>query len=146
MICHGSFLLVFIAASFAMLCPLHLPSEVNQPCVRTSPPFGLPPHSGPRSKLSRVLCAVQMFSSTVCFIHAINSVWASQVVLVVKSQCRRCKRHWFNPCRDTGLIPGSGRSPEGGNGNPLQYSCPENPMKPSGLWSIGLQRVETRLK
>ena len=28
--------------------------------------------------------------------------------------------------RDVGLIPGSGRSPGGGNGNPLQYSCLEN--------------------
>ena len=30
--------------------------------------------------------------------------------------------------RDMGLIPGSGRAREGGNGNPLQYSCLENPM------------------
>ena len=29
---------------------------------------------------------------------------------------------------DSGLIPGSGRSPGEGNGNPLQYSCLENPM------------------
>ena len=29
---------------------------------------------------------------------------------------------------DPGLIPGSGRSPREGNGNPLQYSCLENPM------------------
>ena len=29
---------------------------------------------------------------------------------------------------DPGSIPGSGRSPGGGNGNPLQYSCLENPM------------------
>ena len=29
--------------------------------------------------------------------------------------------------RDTGLIPGLGRSPGGGYGNPLQYSCLENP-------------------
>ena len=29
---------------------------------------------------------------------------------------------------DAGLIPGSGRSPRGGNGNPLQYSHQENPM------------------
>ena len=29
---------------------------------------------------------------------------------------------------DLGLIPGSGRSPEEGNGNPLRYSCLENPM------------------
>ena len=30
--------------------------------------------------------------------------------------------------RDTGLIPGSGGTPGGGHGNPLQYSCLENPM------------------
>ena len=29
---------------------------------------------------------------------------------------------------DVDLIPGPGRSPGGGNGNPLQYSCLENPM------------------
>ena len=35
--------------------------------------------------------------------------------------------------RDAGLIPGSGRSPEGGHSNPLQYSCLENPMD-RGAW------------
>ena len=35
--------------------------------------------------------------------------------------------------RDVGLIPGSGRSPGGGNGNPLQYSCLENSMD-RGAW------------
>ena len=37
--------------------------------------------------------------------------------------------------RDLGSIPGSGRSPGGGNGNLLQYSCLENPMEeePGGL-------------
>ena len=34
---------------------------------------------------------------------------------------------------DPGLIPGLGRSPGEGNGNPLQYSCPENLMEPAGL-------------
>ena len=34
---------------------------------------------------------------------------------------------------DQGLIPGSGRSPGEGNGNPLQYSCLENPMD-GGAW------------
>ena len=34
---------------------------------------------------------------------------------------------------DPGLIPGSGRSPEEGNGSPLQYSCLENPMD-GGYW------------
>ena len=44
---------------------------------------------------------------------------------------------------DMGLIPGSGRSPRGGNGNPLQYSCLENPWteEPDGLQSMGSQRV-----
>ena len=34
---------------------------------------------------------------------------------------------------DLGLIPGLGRSPGGGHGNPLQYSCLENPMD-TGAW------------
>ena len=44
---------------------------------------------------------------------------------------------------DGGLIPGSGRSPEGGSGNPFQYSCLENPWtEESGrLRSIALQTV-----
>ena len=37
--------------------------------------------------------------------------------------------------RDTGSIPGSGRSPGGGLGNPLQYSCLENPMKRGAWWA-----------
>ena len=45
--------------------------------------------------------------------------------------------------RDVGSIPGSGRSPGGENGNPFQYSCPENlwTEEPGELWSIGSQRV-----
>ena len=44
---------------------------------------------------------------------------------------------------DMGLIPGSGRSPGGGYGNPLQYSCLENPVD-IGAWRNivhGVQRV-----
>ena len=45
--------------------------------------------------------------------------------------------------RDANLIPGSGRSPGGGDGNPLQYSCLENPMDRGAWWlqSMGSQRV-----
>ena len=41
--------------------------------------------------------------------------------------------------RYAGLIPGSGKSPAGGNGNPLQYSCLENPWteEPGRLQSMG---------
>ena len=47
---------------------------------------------------------------------------------------------------DTGSIPGSGRSPRKGNGNPLQYSCLENPMDRGAWWAtqlMGSQRVTT---
>ena len=42
--------------------------------------------------------------------------------------------------RDVGLIPESGRSPGGGNDNPLQYSCLENPMD-RGIWQATVHRV-----
>ena len=41
---------------------------------------------------------------------------------------------------DAGSIPGSGRSPGEGNGNPLQYSCLGNPMD-RGAWGATVQRV-----
>ena len=41
---------------------------------------------------------------------------------------------------DSGLIPGSGRSPGGGHGNPLQYSCLETPMD-RGAWRARVHRV-----
>ena len=48
---------------------------------------------------------------------------------------------------DLGSIPGSGRSPGEGNGNPLQYSCLENPMD-GGVWQAtvhGVIKSQTRL-
>ena len=50
--------------------------------------------------------------------------------------------------RDVGSIPGSGRSPGGGNGYPLQYSCLENPMN-RGAWWATVHRVtksQTQMK
>ena len=41
---------------------------------------------------------------------------------------------------DTGLTPGSGRSPGGGNGNPLQYSCLENCMD-RGAWQATIHGI-----
>ena len=67
---------------------------------------------------------------------------ASQVGLVVKSLPAGA-----GDVRDKGSIPGSGRSPGGGHGNPLQYSCLENPMERS--WQAALHGVEkswTRLR
>ena len=46
--------------------------------------------------------------------------------------------------RDLGLIPGLGRSPGEANGNPLQYSCVENPMH-SGTWWATVHEVAKRV-
>ena len=50
--------------------------------------------------------------------------------------------------RDVGLIPGSGRCPGGGNGNPLQYSCLENSMDRGAWWATahGVAKSWTRLR
>jgi len=47
--------------------------------------------------------------------------------------------------RDAGWIPGSGRSPGKGNGNPLQYSCLENPMDrgAGGATVLGVAKSRT---
>ena len=49
--------------------------------------------------------------------------------------------------RDLGSIPGLGRSPGKGNGNPLQYSCLENPMDRGAWWAAvhGVAKSQTRL-
>ena len=62
-------------------------------------------------------------------------LWASQVVLVVKNPPANS-----SDVRDTGSIPGLGRSPGGGHHNPLQYSCLENPMD-RGAWWATVHRV-----
>ena len=45
--------------------------------------------------------------------------------------------------RDLGSIPGSRRSPGGGHGNPLQYSCLENPMERGAWWGTVLWVAES---
>ena len=49
--------------------------------------------------------------------------------------------------RDAGLIPRLGRSPGGGYGNPLQYSCLENTMDRGAWWATvhGVSKSQTRL-
>ena len=61
--------------------------------------------------------------------------WASQVALVVKNLPAN-----IEDMRDLGSIPGLGRSPGVGIGNPLQYSCLENPMD-RGAWWASVHRV-----
>ena len=59
-----------------------------------------------------------------------TSEWASQVVLVVKNLLANARDR-----RDGGLTPGLGRSPGGGHGKPLQYSCWKNCMDRGAWWA-----------
>ena len=68
-------------------------------------------------------------------ISHVSSMGASQVVLVVRSSPGHA-----GDLRDAGLIHGSGRSPGGGQGNPLQFSCLENPMD-RGAWGATVHGV-----
>ena len=60
---------------------------------------------------------------------------ASQVALVVKNPSASA-----GDVRDVGLTPGLGRSPGGGHGNPLEYSCLQNPMD-RGAWQATVHRA-----
>ena len=78
-------------------------------------------------KLSYELCGRK---DIVLFI-ILRNLWTSQVALVVKNLPANA-----GDIRDTDSIPGSGRSPGEGNGNPLQYSCLENPIDRGAWWAI----------
>ena len=67
---------------------------------------------------------------------------APQVALVVKNPPTNA-----GDIRDTGSVPGSGRSPEEGHGNPLQYSCLENSTDGGAWWAIvhGVAKSQTWL-
>ena len=70
-----------------------------------------------------------------------NSVYhrASQVALVVKNPPANA-----GDIRDTGLISGLGRYPEGGCGKPFQYSCVKNPHDRGAWWSTVHAVVKSR--
>ena len=75
----------------------------------------------------------------ISFRLSLSSVRSSQVAQVVKKPPINT-----GDKKDEGWIPGLGRSPGGGHGNPLQYSCLENPMERETwrLQSMGSQRVQ----
>ena len=68
---------------------------------------------------------------------------ASQVLLVVKNPPANA-----GDIRDMGSVPGSERSPGEGKGNPLQYSCLQNPMDRGAWWATvhGTTKIQKELK
>ena len=63
---------------------------------------------------------------------------ASQVALAIKNLPANAL-----DVRDANSIPGLGRSPGGWHGNPLQYSCLENPMDRGACWATGHNVAES---
>ena len=86
------------------------------------PPRGTSTEFGPKEGID--------IYALLCTKHITNKNLASQVALVVNNLPTSA-----GDLRDSGLTPGSGRSPGGGHGNPLQYCCLENPMD-SGAWPV----------
>ena len=98
--------------------------------------------------LSEQSCAIWAFGAprrSVSFVGKVPSFiflegkkLGTQVALVVKNPPANT-----GDLRDAGSIPGLGRSPGGGHGSPLQYSCLENPMNRGAWWlqSIGSHRA-----
>ena len=69
------------------------------------------------------------------YVYIWMEIGTSQVALVVKNPPANT-----GDVRDAVLIPGLGRSPAGGNGNPLRYSCLENPID-RGAWQATVHGV-----
>ena len=93
--------------------------------------------------LSHQKCLLRILHFVNTFLqHHIWMTPASQVALVVKNLPANS-----GDIRDSGLIPGSGRSPGGGHGNPLQYSCPGNSTYRARWAAIhGVVKSQTLLK
>ena len=81
---------------------------------------------------------------------SVDKIWFIHVKSQVRSICFPGGSVVKNPpanAGDTDSIPGSGRSPGGGNGNPLQYSCLENPIGREVWWATvhGVTKNQTLL-
>ena len=76
------------------------------------------------------------------------SVAQRTVLNILFPQVAQTVKHLPASAGDTGSIPGSGRSPGEGHGNPIQYSCLENPMERGAWWGtvFGVSKSQTQLK
>ena len=107
-----------------------LPSQrklpLNPSSTRVPPSTPISSHSFPASKEETALCCTQ--SSALTPSHFSVGFLDGTVVKNLPAKAGNAG--------DEGLIPGSGRSPREGNGNPPQYSCLEYPMGRGAWWAI----------
>ena len=112
----------FIRIYFLWVHPIRLLQLRFLPLKKHPLGYLLPRHGGPVVDRFSFLC---------------DQYFSSQVLVGVNNQLANA-----GDVRDEGWIPESGRSPGEGKGNPLQYSCPENPMD-RGAWRATWDRKES---
>ena len=112
-------------------------------CVKGTGSMPATDRSRPEPPFSLSLCFLWPRSTIAFSTSPVSGQGVSQVVLVVKNLPANAR-----DARDVGSIPGLGIYPGGGHGNPLQYSCLENPLY-RGAWLAIVHRVtksRTQLK
>ena len=99
---------------------------------------------------SRVSSQARGRTQVSCIAGGFSTNWATReypkIIKITKITHEKAKSpnkniiSWIYSALDAGFIPGLGRSPGGGNSNPLQYSCLENPME-RGAWQATARGV-----
>ena len=123
----------------SQLCSLHCTSRSSNKVVSSNQYMSCMGQKGIEEKTKKAGSEGRVGGmnarSLVTFRETILSEGSSQVALVVRNSPAN-----KGDIRDEGSIPGSGRSPRGGHGNPLQYSHLENPMD-RGAWQATVHSV-----
>ena len=112
-----------------MACFIHYLCLVIQSCLTLCNPTDCSPAGSSAHGIlqTRILEWVAIPFSNSLFQYCFTCIWIPARLRGKESTCTT---------GDAGSIPGLGRSPGGGHGNPLQYSCLENPMGRGALQAI----------
>ena len=133
---------LFARPSGIQPCPLLCPSRSQpkpHPFPMSSPSQGLPLSAPALLHHPTPPHCPRPQAGTGSFPWSVNQSRVSQVALAVKNPPANA-----GDAGDKGSVPASGRSPGGGHGNPLQYSCLENPMD-RGAWQAIVHGVAKSL-